>query len=122
MKLKIVAAAALLAVASTSSMAFTSSTFSGQHDPVESALGVYLGASSFVDIFSFTLASAATVNSTSTALGAVSFASYGLYGAGADLTAGTFDDWLAGGAGLGAPGTLSFAVAAVRSAPAPYRP
>ena len=112
MKLKFVAAAALMAVASSGSMAFTSSTFGGQHDPVENALGFYLGATTFVDIFSFSLGVASTVSSTSTALGALSFGSYALWGAGPDTVAGTFDDWVVGAAGLGAPGTLSFAVVA----------
>ena len=112
MKLKYLAAAAVMAVASTGSMAFTSSTFGGQHDPVESALGAYVVGTTFIDIFSFTLGLAATVDSTSAALGALTFGSYALWGAGTDTIAGNFDDLLVGGAALGAPGTLSFAVAA----------
>ena len=113
MKLKFLAVAAVAAgLLSTGSMAFTSSSFGGQHDTVESASGLYFGAASFVDIFSFSLGSAVTLNSTSTTLGDLSFASYALWGAGTDTIAGNFDDLLVGGAALGAPGTLSLVAAA----------
>ena len=114
MKLKYVAAAVVATLASASSMAMTSSTFGGQHDAVESALGLYgpgVMTTSFVDIFAFTLGTAATVQSTSSALG-TSFATYGLFGVGADMTGGTFDDVLFGASGLGAPGTLSVSLTA----------
>jgi PEP-CTERM motif len=100
MKLKFLAIASAMAVASLSSQATAYSW--GSHDQLESALGGTAGGVIF-DTFSFTLGGSSSVASSVTSFGVIAPASYSLFSTGFDGMVGTADDtgvasWTFGGA------------------------
>lgn len=100
MKLKSIAAASVVALTALSSHAATASW--GQHDLLESAIGLTAGGVIF-DTYSFSLASQSNVASSISSLGSIVPASYSLFSVGGDGLVGTADDagiasWTFGGA------------------------
>lgn len=101
MKLKTLAAAALVALTSLSSHA--TNTNWGSHDLLESSLGLTSGGLVF-DTFTFSLASTSSVASSVSSVGTFAPATYSLFNLGADGLVGTADDsatpyaWTFGGA------------------------
>ncbi|WP_293501922.1 FxDxF family PEP-CTERM protein [Roseateles sp.] len=98
--MKSIAAASVVALTALSSHA--ASTDWGQHDLLESALGLTAGGVIF-DTFSFSLAVQSDVASSVSSLGAVGAGTYSLFAVGADGVLGTADDigfgaWNFGGA------------------------
>lgn len=99
MKLKSIAAASAVALTALSSQA--ASTDWGQHDLLESALGLTAGGIIF-DTFSFSLGAQADVASSVTSLGSIGAGTYSLFSVGSDGLVGTGDDigfgaWTFGG-------------------------
>lgn len=100
MKLKSIAAASVVALTALTSQA--ASTDWGQHDLLESALGLTAGGVIF-DTFSFSLGAQADVASSVTSLGDIGAGTYSLFSVGSDGLVGTGDDigfgaWTFGGA------------------------
>lgn len=100
MKLKSIAAASVVALTALSSHA--ADTDWGQHDLLESALGLTAGGV-FFDTFSFSLGAQSDVASSVTSLGAIGAGTYSLFSVGGDGMVGTADDlgfgaWTFGGA------------------------
>ena len=89
MKLKPIATAALAAFTALSSQA--ASTAWGQHDLLESALGLSAGGVIF-DTFSFSLGTQSNVASSVSSLGAIGSGTYSLFSVGADGLVSTADD------------------------------
>jgi hypothetical protein len=89
MKLKSIAAASVVAFTALSSQA--ASTDWGQHDLLESALGLTAGGVIF-DTFSFSLGAQSSVASSVSALGAIGAGTYSLFSVGTDGLVGTADD------------------------------
>ncbi|MFT7772588.1 FxDxF family PEP-CTERM protein [Roseateles sp.] len=100
MKLKSIAAASAVALTALSSHA--ADTDWGQHDLLESALGLSAGGVIF-DTFSFALGVQSDVASSVTSLGSIGAGTYSLFSVGGDGLVGTADDigfgaWTFGGA------------------------
>lgn len=89
MKLKTLAAASVVALTTLSSHA--ASTAWGQHDLLESALGLSAGGLIF-DTFSFSLGAQSNVASSVSSLGAIGAGTYSLFSVGGDGLVGTSDD------------------------------
>ena len=89
MKLKSIAAASVVALTALSSHA--ASTDWGQHDLLESALGLSAGGVIF-DTFSFSLGAQSSVASSVSSLGAIGAGTYSLFSVGGDGLVGTSDD------------------------------
>lgn len=89
MKLKPILAASVVAFTALGSQAAT--TDWGQHDLLESGLGLTAGGTIF-DTFSFSLGMQSDVASSVSSLGPISAGTYSLFSVGADAMAGTADD------------------------------
>jgi hypothetical protein len=89
MKLKCIAAASVVALTALGSQA--ASRDWGQHELLESALGISAGGLIF-DTFSFSLDAPASVASSVSSLGAIGSGTYSLFSVGSDGLVGTADD------------------------------
>jgi len=89
MKLKSIAAASVVALTALSSHA--ANTDWGQHDLLESALGLSAGGIIF-DTFSFSLGAQSNVASSVSSMGSIGAGTYSLFSVGSDGLVGTSDD------------------------------